>query len=169
MGQKSDQIERHIRETRNELSENFSELEEKVKSAVDWRTQFEERPGTMLALAFGGGVLLSAIFSSRRSSTRQPSESRWSSEADRDNSRSYSRGSYGQASSPTSETWNALKGAIIGAATTKLSGVIEEFLPGFSQEFKTRGGQTADEPGSPTGSSTYNQAARQKSAAAGAD
>ena len=48
MGQKSDQIERHIRETRNDLSENFSELEEKVKSAVDWRTQFEERPGTMI-------------------------------------------------------------------------------------------------------------------------
>jgi len=165
MGQKSDQIERHIRETRNDLSENFSELEEKVKSAVDWRTQFEERPGAMIALAFGGGVLLSAILSSRRSSAREPSESRLSSEADRDDSRSYSRGSYGQASGQTSETWNALKGAIIGAATTKLIGVIEDFLPGFSQEFKARGGKTSDEPGS----STYNQPARQKSAAAGAD
>ena len=169
MGQKSDQIERHIRETRNDLSENFSELEEKVKSAVDWHTQFEERPGTMIALAFGGGVLLSAILSSRRSSSREPSESRWSSEADRDDSRSYSRGSYGQASGQTSETWNALKGAIIGAATTKLSAVIEEFLPGFSREFKARGGKTSDEPGSSTGASTYNQPARQKSAAAGAD
>jgi hypothetical protein len=76
MGEKSDQIERHIRKTRNDLSENFSELEEKVKSALDWRTQFAERPGTMIALAFGGGVLLSAIFSSRRSSRRAPSESR---------------------------------------------------------------------------------------------
>jgi hypothetical protein len=165
MGQKSDQIERHIRETRQDLSENFSELEDKVKSAVDWRAQFEERPGTMLALAFGGGVLLSAILSSGHSSSRGPAESRWSSEEARDDSRSYSRGSYANASGQTSETWNALKGAIIGAATTKLSGVIEEFLPGFSQEFKARGGKSNDE----SGSSNYNEPTRQKSAAAGAD
>lgn len=61
MGERSDQIERDIASTRSELSDNFNELERKVKSAVDWRNQFEERPGTMLALAFGGGMLLSAI------------------------------------------------------------------------------------------------------------
>jgi hypothetical protein len=149
MGQKSDQIERHIRETRSELSENLSELEEKVKSAVDWRAQFEERPGTMLALAFGGGILLSALLPSGRSS-RGDWEGRWSSEADRDreDSQSYSRPSYTDAPGQTSDTWNALKGAVIGAATTKLSGVIEEFLPGFRQEFKARGGKGSDEPAS---------------------
>lgn len=180
MGQKSDQIERHIRETRNDLSENFSELEEKVKSAVDWRAQFDERPGTMLALAFGGGVLLSAILSSSRSSGRDW-DSRWNSESDRDreSSPSYSRGSYsrgfsGEGSGQTSETWNALKGAIIGAATTKLSGVIEEFLPGFGQEFKARGGKMPDETRSSStynepGSSTYEEPTRQRSATAGAD
>jgi hypothetical protein len=57
MGETSDQIERHIQETRNDLGDNFSELKEKVKTVVDWRAQFEERPGTMMALAFGGGVL----------------------------------------------------------------------------------------------------------------
>ena len=55
MGERADQIEQQINETRNELSENFNELEEKVKSAFDWRTQFEERPVTMMAVAFGGG------------------------------------------------------------------------------------------------------------------
>jgi hypothetical protein len=61
MGETSDQIERHIQETRNDLGDNFSELEVKVKTAVDWRAQFEERPMTMVALAFGGGILLSAL------------------------------------------------------------------------------------------------------------
>ena len=35
----------------------------------------------------------------------------------------------------TSETWDAVKGALVGVATSKLSGVIEELLPGFKKEF----------------------------------
>ena len=73
MGETSDQIERHIQKTRNDLGANFSALEEKVKTAVDWRAQFEERPVTMMALAFGGGVLLSALLPSVRSSRRRSS------------------------------------------------------------------------------------------------
>ena len=61
MAESSDELERHIQEIRHDLRDNFGELEDKVKSAVDWRAQFEERPGTMLALAFGGGILLSAL------------------------------------------------------------------------------------------------------------
>ena len=68
MGDTSDQIERHIQETRDDLHDNFNELEEKVRTAVDWRAQFEERSMTMMALAFGGGMLLSALLPSRRSS-----------------------------------------------------------------------------------------------------
>jgi hypothetical protein len=49
----SDQIERHIRETRSDLGDNLNELGDKVKKTLDWRVQFEERPGTMLGLAFG--------------------------------------------------------------------------------------------------------------------
>jgi hypothetical protein len=65
MGETSDQIERHIQETRNDLSNNFNELEEKVKTVVDWRAQFEERPGMMLGLAFGE-VSCSALLPSLR-------------------------------------------------------------------------------------------------------
>jgi hypothetical protein len=84
MGEASDQIERHIQETRNDLSENLSELEEKVKTAVDWRAQFEERPMTMMALAFGGGLLLSAVLPSARSSRRRYAEDRGTAPPDRE-------------------------------------------------------------------------------------
>ena len=65
MGEQSDQIEGHIRDQRNELGEHINELQEKVKRAVDWRVQFEERPMTMIGLAFGGGVLLSTLIGGR--------------------------------------------------------------------------------------------------------
>src|SRR5258706_12355179 len=70
MAESSDELERHIQEIHHDLKDNFGELEDKVKSAVDWRAQFEERPGTMLALAFGGGILLSAFLPRGRSPRR---------------------------------------------------------------------------------------------------
>ena len=51
MGEISDQIEQEIREKRNQLGENFTELEQKIKHAVDWRVQFAECPVTLIALA----------------------------------------------------------------------------------------------------------------------
>ena len=61
MGETSDQIEEKLHRTRKDLRDNLNELEEKVKGAFHWRTQFEERPLTMLTVALGGGMLLAAL------------------------------------------------------------------------------------------------------------
>jgi len=55
-----DQIE-HQRE---ELGSNLQQLEEKVKSTVDWRTQFEQKPWAGVGVAFAGGFLLSVLMPS---------------------------------------------------------------------------------------------------------
>jgi hypothetical protein len=161
MGETSNQIERHIVETRDDLGENLSELEEKVKKAIDWRAQVNERPWTMIAVAFGGGVLLSALSPSPRSSRRKHSNDRWAS-PDRDAVSSTTlRAEPGR----TTETLEALKGAVTGAALTKFSGFIEELLPGFKQEYaRTRATRGLDRPDSISGLS-----AKQKSAAVQTD
>jgi hypothetical protein len=126
MGETSDQIERHIQETRHALSDNVNELEVRVKTALDWRAQFEEHPGRLLAVAFGGGALLSMLLPSARS--RRSFVGRWGTAADGNVTRAR-------------QTWDALKGALIGVATARLSGFVEELLPGFNQEFtKAQGG-----------------------------
>jgi hypothetical protein len=132
MGQTSNQIEQHIQETRNDLSDNFSELEAKVNSAVDWRAQFDERPWTLMAVAFGGGLLLSALFPARRSSRR----TRWDVPGgpDASSARPGSQRISGQDVVEPSATWGALKGALIGMATSKVSDMVEELVPGFKQE-----------------------------------
>ena len=168
MGETSDQIERHIQETRNDLGDNFSALEEKVKTAVDWRAQFEERPVTMMALAFGGGVLLSALLPTVRPSRRRSSEGRENAPPDRDapGHSLKSRTASDDKASQTLENWDALKGALVGVATSKLSGFIEDLLPGFKQEFtKAQTGKSFDR----SGLSTSGQPTWQKSTAAGAD
>lgn len=119
MGDTTYQIERELETTRSNLSANLGELQDRIKSTFDWRTQVNERPGTMLALAFGGGLILSAILPrrNRNGQTQRPSN--------------YNAG----APSETAKTINALKGAVVGAAVTKASAYMEELLPGFKEEF----------------------------------
>ncbi|HWZ24700.1 MAG TPA: DUF3618 domain-containing protein [Verrucomicrobiae bacterium] len=153
MGEKPDQIERHIQHQRSELEDNISELQEKVKSAFDWRTQFEERPAIFLGAAFLGGAVVSALLpstsriSSKVSSTvrRSSSSDPWTPYTNRESaplaeshpSSSYSTRSYasGDSGSKTSETWENLKNAAIGMATARISEFIEELVPGFSEHY----------------------------------
>ena len=163
MGETSNQIERHIVETRDDLSENLSELEEKVKKAADWRAQVDERPWTMIALAFGGGVLLSALLPAPRLSRRKYSDYHWPPSSDRDATAFVAGPSAGRAR--TSETLEAVKGALAGAAMTKFSGFIEELLPGFKQEFaRTRATKGLDRS-----DSIWSRSAQQESSPAQAD
>ncbi len=61
MGQRSDEIKKHIDTQRSELSENLEQLEQRVKSTTDWRAQFDKRPMVMLGVAFGAGLLASTL------------------------------------------------------------------------------------------------------------
>jgi hypothetical protein len=154
MGEKPDQIERHIQHQRSELEDNISELEEKVKSAFDWRTQFEERPAIMLGAAFIGGALLSALLPSASSITskvsskkrRTSSSDPWTPYTNRetaplaesDPGSSHPTGpsySGGYSASKTNETWENLKNAAIGMATARISEFIEGLVPGFSEHY----------------------------------
>lgn len=126
MGETTDQIERHISEQRNELDDNIHELQRKVKTAFDWRAQMQERPMTMLSAAFGGGLLLSLLFGGR--SSRRTYETKWSSPA-----RSSDWETQGAPS-----TWDNIRGAALAVAGTKLGAVLEEFLPGFQEQYRKK-------------------------------
>ncbi len=165
MGERTDQIEQHIKRQRNELEDNFSELERKVRDAFDWRTQFHERPGTMLGVALVAGAIVGAILPSGSiKSSRVKSRLRSSSERPD----SYANDELDQtAASPssawnaytksprkennaTSEVWENLKIAAIGMATARISDTIEGLAPGFSEHYKkaasdnkTRSGRAA--------------------------
>jgi hypothetical protein len=121
MGEKADLIERHIQQQRGEFGNNVLELKQKVRRSVDWRAQVDERPLTMIGLAFAGGVFLSVLLDGRRGYSMP----RLSSD-DQPPYRSQAH----------SETWEVLKGAALGLAATKLKDVVEELLPGFQDEYR---------------------------------
>lgn len=154
MGEKSDQLERHIHETRNELGENIHELHEKVrksvdkvKNSVDWRAQFRERPMTLIGIAFAGGLVASALFGRRRSSTSYANTSstdRWNN-ADRWNTEARSEysgnGRTKDWRNKTNDVWEDIKSAVIGLAATKAGSALEEILPGFQEQYQKRQGE----------------------------
>jgi hypothetical protein len=124
MGQTTDQIESHIETKREDLQGNLRELERKVKSATDWRQQFQNHTGTMVAAAFGGGMLISAMVGRKRPSSQPDAVS-----APASSGRVRGGGGRGEAL----ESWNTIKTALIGVAATKFKGMLGEVVPGFSE------------------------------------
>ncbi len=136
MGERTDQIEQQINQTRENLSDNFSELEERVKSAFDWRAQFEERPFTLLAVAFGSGILASALLP-----PRPPRRKRrvidYATDSNGRNARKAVEkpAAVGNGrSNQRSESLDALKGALMTVAAGRLGGIVGDFLAGYKQE-----------------------------------
>ncbi|MDP9337284.1 MAG: hypothetical protein M3P45_00285 [Acidobacteriota bacterium] len=151
MDQRPEQIEQYIRHQRSELEDNFSELEDKVRGAFDWRTQFEERPAVMLGAAFAGGVLLAAIMPGTASITQRVTSRRrsfndsYSPYSNREapaepvstEAASKSYAAYtGAAQRRTSETWENVKSAAIGVGMSWLTEFVEQLVPGFTDHYK---------------------------------
>lgn len=145
MDEKPDQILEHIETQRNQLGQNLSELESRVRSTTDWRTHFDRNPMLMVSAALGGGILLGAMVggsSKGRSGTSSYSTPRYVSSGG-GSSPSYSSGSYSSSSSSpsspavsyqkqrASETVDHVKAALIGFATAKAKEFLNQALPGF--------------------------------------
>jgi hypothetical protein len=137
MGETTNQIEWEIAQARSELSGNLIELKQRAKAAVDWRSQVEERPGTMLAAAFAGGIILSALFSALRGPAKvyaqRPSGN--AIEYDSPISKNSARPP-GKFAAATRKNLDALGGALLGIVATRTTSILDGILPGFQREFE---------------------------------
>lgn len=128
MGQTSDQIENQIETRREDLRSNLEELEDKVKSATDWRQQFRNNTGTLLVVAFGGGLLLAGI--TRRGGRRdyRGSPGTLAERIERAPRRTSPR------LQELRQTWDHIQSALIGVAASKVKDTLGEFIPGFREQ-----------------------------------
>lgn len=124
MGQTTDQIENQIESKREDLKSNLQELEARVKTATDWRHYFAEHTGTMIAAAFGGGVLLASMLGGR-SNPASPSQA----DSSADPTRAWQRGTKHE----VLENLDSIKSALVGTATTKFKNILGEMVPGFTE------------------------------------
>ncbi len=127
MGEKSNQIERQIDAERGELGQHLNELQSKVQEVTDWRAQFQKRPMVMMGVAVGGGLLLASMTGRRSRPKRQYSESR------SDASSEHRRGTELQKSKAL-ETFDTIKGAMIGVAANTFQDFLGQLIPGFKEQ-----------------------------------
>ena len=136
MGERSDQIEERIYRTREDLRENLTELEAKVKGAFDWRTQFEEHPFTLLSIALGGGMLVAALIP-RGGKPRD--RDNYSEASMRRNVRSAAEQMASTVKEKAQEangSLDALKGAFMTVAATRIGGFLGDLLAGYRDEVR---------------------------------
>jgi hypothetical protein len=121
----ADELEREIAAEQEALGENLAELEHQAKALVDWRAHVRKSPGTMMGIAFGGALLVAAMSGSRssRSGGRTVPERDHESNGD------------GEASAAR-DAWEMFKGAVVGAATTRVSSYVAALLPDFHEHFE---------------------------------
>jgi hypothetical protein len=137
MGETTNQIEWEIAQKRNELSDNLIELKQRAKAAVDWRSQVEERPGTMLAVAFAGGIVLAALFSTLRGPAKVYAERPSGNAIEYDSAISTtSARPPSRVATATRKNLDALGGALLGIVATRTTNILEGILPGFQREFE---------------------------------
>ena len=128
MGEESNQIEQQIVAERGQLGRNLNELQSKVEQATDWRYQFQHRPMLMLGVAVGGGLLLASV-TGRKSRSRRPY---YDSEAEP--TREHRRGTELQKTKAL-ETFDTIKGAMIGVAANTFKDLLGQLIPGFHEQF----------------------------------
>ena len=119
------QIEAHIDQTRERLGANLKELERRVDVATDWREHFHARPYIALGLAVAGGMLLARVAGSR-SPRQHLSLSDDMIGGPRPGRRSDIR-------EQALETWDNIKGALVGVATARVTDYISDLVPGFAE------------------------------------
>ncbi|HEY6986776.1 MAG TPA: hypothetical protein VH369_00250 [Bryobacteraceae bacterium] len=129
MGETSSQIERQIVNERGQLGQNLNALQSRVEQATDWRFQFQKRPMLMMGAALGGGLLLASVPGrrSRPKSLRQ--------EDSREVAREHRRGTELQKSKAL-ETFDTMKGAVIGVAANTFKDLLGQLIPGFHEQFE---------------------------------
>ena len=118
MDESPDQIEEHIRSTREELGTNFKELETRLKNATNWRLQFERHTWLFVAAALAGGFLLSGAVPTRR---------RAELGRHRPVTRAMGRGEFSE-DFPRADVWNVIKTFLAAAAGSQISSLVGRTL-----------------------------------------
>jgi hypothetical protein len=146
MGQTTDEIKSHIESKREELRSNFEELEDRVRSAADWRRHFRNNPGVALGLAFGGGLLLASMFGGARApgaETYEPAEA--------------TRRAGGTGKRQMLHAWENIQSALIGVAASKVGDTLSQVLPGFRDHLKRSEGAGHAREATPSGNGVQGE------------
>jgi len=133
MDRDTDRIKQHLDHEHRALRSNLAELEHRVRSTVDWRTQFRGNTVAFLGFACATGLLIGMMTARRRRAPAGPE---------------YSTTTGGSPAAPygdhrrreVSLAWRGIESALIGLAAAGLKNTLAHMLPGFREQLARRDG-----------------------------
>jgi hypothetical protein len=137
----TERLEQHLHDERRALRANLEELEDRVRSAVDWRRQFRSNTAAFLGLALGGGLLI-GLMTARR--TAVPAALKYPTTPAGEPAARYSDARRRE----LSPAWRSIESALIGVAAAILKNTLANMLPGFRQQLAGRGSDSYKRDGS---------------------
>jgi hypothetical protein len=141
MDRATDRIEQQIDREREVLRSNLEQLEDRVRSVVDWRRHFRSNPALWIGCAFGGALLLALATAPVEG--RRPLALRRGTEPPAGYSDHRRR--------EISRAWRTIESALIGVAAARLKDTLAHMLPGFREQLARReGGYVHDPANDPT-------------------
>jgi len=133
----TDHLEQHLEDERQALRSNLAEVEDRVRSAFDWRRQFRSNTAAFLGLAVGGGLLIGLMTARRRA---VPAVRAHPSMADSKPATPYGVHKRRE----LSLAWRGIESALIGLAAAKCRDTLANLLPGFREQLARRKGDGYD-------------------------
>lgn len=138
MANDPDSIERQISNVRETLGRQLSAAEEKAREVIDWRTHYTRNPWPLLAAAAAVGFVASAAIGGNGHGHHNGHDARGY-----EGGGPTGRGALGALGAPlkSASVNNALEhllDAFVAAATVKVADYVEQWMPGFHDEFDRR-------------------------------
>lgn len=121
-------LRREIEIHRDQLKEDFANLQSRVLETADWRTHYDKHPLWFLGAAFGGGFLLSGIVSPGYRSGNGHRQEFQRAETN------------GGQKGVLSQVVTDVKAAMISFGTAKAKEVLADVFPDFSKHLEQNKG-----------------------------
>ena len=151
VGEITNEIEREIRDRRQDLGRNLDELEDKARELVDWRTHYRNHSGLFLSAAFSAGVVAgltmipSAGEQRRESFEDDLSDIEASPDAYRPRHQVWTgrptgggtgNGTIARAARQVSDTWSEITDALLKAASARAIEFVSELVPDLQKHLR---------------------------------
>jgi hypothetical protein len=143
VGEITNEIEREIRDKRENLGRNLDELEDKARELADWRSHYRNHTGAFLGVAFAAGavVALSMVPSEGRATeftehdaSHDPYRPRHASAPSMRNG----NGTVARAIREANDTWGHIADALLRTASARVIELVSELVPGVRDHLDPR-------------------------------
>ena len=145
MGEITNEIEREIRDTREDLGRNLNELEDKARELADWRSHYRNHSGAFLGAAFAAGALAAMVTvpaSSGRSRIHALTDEDTSHDPYPSRQRPHSvtrNATFARVAREVNETWGQIADALLRTASVRAMQFVSELVPGVREQLEGSG------------------------------